>query len=189
MKGVLIFAGGVLTGAAATFGVLAVIQKKRAKYDVSEEEIDISRDDSWEEYSPEEEEKEKVNTKEEDNSMNENINVDIANEHNDLVNKYAAEHREVPDIFLEPILFTEEEFRESPYDKVGYTYLQKEDILLDENGAMVVDDRCGEAYADTCIQEGVAYVCNEELEQLFEITLDSESTYEDMSINDEWYDD
>ena len=90
MKGVLIFAGGVLTGAAATFGVLAVIQKKRAKYDVSEEEIDISRDDSWEEYSPEEEEKEKVNTKEEDNNMNENINVDIANEHNDLVNKYAA---------------------------------------------------------------------------------------------------
>lgn len=194
MKGLVIFAGGVLTGAAATFGVLTIISKRRQKDTV--DEIDISRDDTWEEFVPKvvEEPKEEMPDLadiviEESPKMNENINVDISNEHNELINKYAAEHREVPERFLEPIIFDKEDFDLSPYDRVTYTYLQKDDVLLDENGSMVVDDRCGEEYADICIRDGVAYVCNEELEMLFEIDLDSENTYEDMQVDDEWYDD
>lgn len=194
MKGLLIFAGGVVTGAAATFGVLTVIAKKRQSKEEAEVD-DISRD-GWEEFVPkvaEEPKKEMPDPAdiviEENPKMNENINVDISNEHNDLINKYAAEHREVPERFLEPIIFDKEDFDLSPYDRVSYTYLQKDDVLLDENGSMVVDGRCGDEFADICIRDGVAYVCNEELEMLFEIDLDTENTYEDMQIEDEWYDD
>lgn len=194
MKGLLIFAGGVLTGAAATFGVLTVIAKKRQSKEEAEAD-DISRD-GWEEFVPKVVEEPKEETPdpaniviEENPKMNENINVDISNEHNDLINKYATEHREVPERFLEPIIFDKEDFDLSPYDRVSYTYLQKDDVLLDENGSMVVDGRCGDEFADICIRDGVAYVCNEELEMLFEIDLDTENTYEDMQIEDEWYDD
>lgn len=194
MKGLLIFAGGVVTGAAATLGVLTLISKKREKNDIPEEmDICVNRDD-WEEVpSPsvkEEKEVEEEKEKEEEVPMDDKINVEKSDYHNMVINKYVSENREIPDRFLDPIIFTEEEYTLSPYDKEVYTYLSKDDVLLDENGAVVADGRCGDEFFDICLQEGVAYVCNEELEMDYKIVLNSEDTFEEMSLSDdEWYDD
>lgn len=182
MKGLLIFAGGVVTGAAATFGVLTVIAKKRQSKEP--EVVDISRD-GWEEVTFTEVPKEEtVEEKKEEVQMDENINIDISNEHNKLVNSYVANNKEEEPKSTYPYCFmTKEEFEQSPYEKEYYTYFSSDGNLVDDVGNLVTDGRCGGAFVSQCLRNGVAYVCNEDLEVDFEITLDPLGTYEELQLS------
>lgn len=179
MKGLIIFCGGAVTGAAITLGVLTALSKKRGKDYVPDEHSY----DGWEEVDVD------LSKEPETDKEKKEVNKDIQEQaaaYNEKIKEYAAEHREKPIRVLEPWIMEDDEWNESPYEKAYYTYYALDDVLVDDNMQIVADGRCGTEFVDICKADNIVHVCNEELETNFEICYYDESTYAEDSAN---YDD
>lgn len=175
MKGIVIFVGGALTGAAVTLGALSIIYKRRQKEnpdDIFEEE------DDWKEVQVD---METIQPEPEGELMNkEDINIQEAEKQNEIMKEYVAQHREPDTIILEPWIMSDEDWKLSPYEKAYYTYFAQDDLLVDEHGDVITDDRCGDMYVDIVETEGICHICNEDLETNFEITLNDDESYHEL---------
>lgn len=167
MNRVLIFLGGAVAGSAATLLGLHIIGKRReAQLDATEEEwkeveIDL------EEYRRKKEEQKEMDLKE-------------IEEYNETASQYIEKQKEVPERTLEPWIMSDDDWKESPYERAYYTYFSMDNLLVDEHCQIVGDGRCGEDFVDTLEAEGVVHVCNEELETNFEITYKDDESYSEV---------
>ena len=180
MKGLLIFAGGVVTGAAITLGVMGIIYKRRNN---AEENDDFFSD--WEEITP-------VPKPEKEEPKENKMKVDksISEAQNDIVKEYVSNHKELPKAEIDPWIMTDEEWNESPYEKAYLTYYAVSDVLADENLRMIDDNRCGSEYVDNFVN-GIVHVCNEDEQVNYEIRYFDGNSFEEDSMgasDDDFYD-
>ena len=178
MRSLMIFLGGAVTGAAVTYLAMKYVNQKEEP-----SEIDL---DGWEEVDIEsigdnkERNEKKEETKEEDKQMPTPEEISIADAHNKAVHEYVEAHKEPPIEVTEPVLITEEEFYDCPYNHNSYQYFAMDNLLIDDQLHIVDTDICGTEYVDICESDGVAYVRNDEEEQCYEIEYYDEESYEEV---------
>lgn len=175
MKGLVIFLSGAVTGAAITYGILRHLSKDDEYVDDEWEEIDIENLERTEEDI----EKEKEN-KEELNEMPTPEEIDIADRHNETVRKYVEEHREPEITVAEPVLVGADEWENCRYTHSRYQYFALDNLLIDDHLKVVTSDICGYDYVDVCERDGIAYVRNDEEEEIFEIEWYDYMSYEEV---------
>lgn len=174
MKGLLIFVGGAVTGSAATLGIMALIHKKRNKQN---DNVDIEMSyDGWETVDNIDINKE---DKVEEKEVLDEKALEEAENYNKIASDYVTEHRETPERVLEPVFLTKEEFEESPFQHNYYQWFTQDQVLVDDNLAIVDDNRCGLDFINKVEEEGICWVTNDELEQVYEI-----ERFDDASIDD-----
>lgn len=178
MKGILIFVGGAFTGSAATLGIMALVRKKRAKKSEDEfDEIDMSYD-GWETVSMDNIDIKKEEKSEDKEVLDEKALAEADN-YNKIASDYATEHRETPERVLTPVFLTKEEFEDSPFQHNYYQWFTQDQVLVDDNLCVVDDNRCGLDFIDKVEEEGICWVTNDEIEQVYEI-----ERFDDASIDD-----
>lgn len=177
MKGALIFIGGVITGAAVTLGAIAVIEnrnrKKYKNYDLNEDDL-YERYKGWEKFEPdvpEESNKENVDMMSEKETKE-------AEEYNRMTAEYVEKNKEVVRV-LEPVLLSREDFENSPFQHNYYQWFTKDQLLVDDELCVVTDNRCGREFIEVVERDGIAWVTNDEIEEVFEI-----ERFDDCSIDD-----
>lgn len=185
MKGILIFLSGAATGAAVTY----LIGKRIFDKKYEEECLDL-----WEEVDVEEfkRAKEEKKDKEEIKKMPTNEEIDIADRHNEAVLKHVEQHREPEITVKEPVLVDKQEWDDCRYTHSCYQYFAIDNLLIDDQLHVVNSDICGTDYIDVCERDGVAYVRNDEEEEIFEIEYYDYRTYEEVKndfLSDEEIDD
>lgn len=173
MKGILIFTGGVITGASIALGVSAFIKHRRDKYEF----YDLNEEDLYEDCEPYVPEESKEPEKKE-NEMISNEEQKEADEFNKVVSDYVEENKEIIRV-LEPTLLTKEEFDESPFTHCYYQWFTQDQLLVDDELNVVTDNRCGRDFVDIVERDGICWVTNDEIEEVYEI-----EKFDDCSIDD-----
>ena len=182
MKGVLIFISGAFTGSAATLGVMALIHKKRNKND--EPDIEMSYE-GWESVSVDNLDIKKEEEKSEDNKVLDEKAIEEAENYNRIASDYVTEHRESPERVLEPVFLTKEEFEDSPFQHNYYQWFTQDQVLVDDNLTVVDDNRCGLDFIEKVEEEGICWVTNDELEQVYEIERFDDASIDDLNPTDD----
>ena len=177
MKNLMIFVSGAVTGAAAMYFAMKYVTQKKESEDILDGWEEVNIENLSDEKERNEEEKK---DKEEIKSMLTPEEISIADSHNQAVHEYVEAHKEPPIEVIEPVLISREEYDDSPYQHNSYQYFAMDNLLIDDQLHIVDTDICGTEYVDICESEGVAYVRNDEEEQVFEIEYYDYETYEDV---------
>lgn len=177
MKNLMIFVSGAVTGAAAMYFAMKYVTQKEESEDILDgwEEVNIENLSNEKERNEEEKK-----DKEEIGKMPTSEEISIADSHNKAVQEYVETHKEPPIEIVEPVIITKEEYDDSPYQHNSYQYFAMDGLLIDDQLHIVDTDICGTEYVDICESDGVAYVRNDEEEQVYEIEYYDYETYEDV---------